>query len=234
MRKIFSVIFSLLFIVLTFSGCGNDESEEAYLTVEFAPESGFGLDLNDTYFRGSGAEFDIIVNSNSKWIVDRNSKLRFDPAFGERGTTKVHITLPKSTSKEVKQLNVEFLYGMNGYTQAQDYYMFQLPSAIIRIDPEPSVVFKSYSDSEEITLITNQPFIPHFDLTNTEGWVSIDYVPGSAHELYDYGMSVKCRITVQPNTTEKIRETWIKVYNGGPEFEDEDEYSRSIAVIQDK
>lgn len=234
MRERFLVIFSLLLIVLTFSGCGNDEPEEAYLTAEFAPESGFGLDLNETFFRGSGAEFDIIVNSNSKWIVNRNSKLRFDPAFGESGTTKVHVTLPKSTSKEVMQLNVEFLYGMNGYTQGQDYYMYQLPSAIIRIDPEPSVVFQSYEDSDELTLITNQPFIPHFDLSNTDDWVSIEYVPGTAQELYDYGMSVKCRITVQPNTTSKVRETWIKVYNGGPEFEEEDEYSRSISVIQDK
>ena len=229
-----TIIFSFIFCLILLSGCGKDEPETAFLTAEFAPESNLGMDLNDTYFRGSGAEFDIVVNSNTNWLLNRNSKLHFEPSSGQSGTTTVHVTLSKSKSKEVKPLKVEFMYGVDGYTQTQEYYMFQLPSAIIYVEPDSWLTFSSSSGSAELTLVTNQPFMPHFDMSSTEDWISVDYVQGSAVELPDFGMSVKCVVKVQPNYSGEIRETRFKCYTGGDEFPDEDEYARTIRITQDK
>lgn len=235
MKKQLIKLFPFLFSFILLTGCGkDDEPQVAYLTAEFAPEANLGIDLNDTYFRGSGAEFDIIVTSNTNWILNRNSKLHFEPASGQSGSTAVHVTLPKSTSKEVKPLMVEFMYGFDGYTQTEQYCMFQLPSAIISIEPDSWLTFNSNYSSADLTLITNQPCMPHFDLSDTEDWVSVEYVQGTAQETYDFGMSVKCRVTVQPNASGKIRETRFKCYTGGSEFPEEDEYSRTITITQDK
>lgn len=207
MKKFFLLAIAL--VSLTFASCSNeDEPQENYVDIEFAPNQDFGLTFDGTEFPGGGCEFDIIVLSNCDWILQERTGFTISPTSGKTGETTLHAKLAESSKSVPQERKIRIAYGNNGYSESRTFYATQRPAPFMSVTPN-SIEFSANGGWSNISVFVTYMEVPDFEIPLDADWINIIRIDGGYVDD-DGNLIAKYQVECSPNYS-SIRATQIKL-----------------------